>query len=75
MAEQTPLTALRAGELALQAGLPAGVLNILPGFGPTAGARVCGHPGVDKVCQMCLNDVLFCDDTVMRRVIYLFQLR
>lgn len=49
VAEQTPLTALRAGELALEAGLPAGVLNILPGFGPTAGARVCGHPDVDKV--------------------------
>ena len=49
VAEQTPLSALRAGELALQAGVPPGVLNILPGFGPTAGARVCGHPGVDKV--------------------------
>ena len=47
-AEQTPLSALRAGELALQAGLPAGVLNIIPGYGPTAGARLSAHPDVDK---------------------------
>ncbi len=49
-AEQTPLSALRAGELALQAGLPAGVLNIIPGYGPTAGARLSAHPDVDKAC-------------------------
>ena len=36
-AEQTPLTALRIGELLLEAGLPEGVVNILPGYGPTAG--------------------------------------
>ena len=48
-AEQTPLTALRLGELALEAGLPAGVLNIVPGFGPTAGAALVKHPGVDKI--------------------------
>lgn len=47
-AEQTPLTALRLGELALEAGLPAGVLQILTGFGPT-GAALVEHPGVDKV--------------------------
>ncbi len=50
-AEQTPLSALRAGELALQAGLPAGVLNIVPGYGPTAGARLSAHPDVDKACS------------------------
>jgi hypothetical protein len=48
-AEQTPLSALRAGELALEAGLPPGVLNIISGYGPTAGARLASHPDVDKV--------------------------
>src|SRR5574339_438186 len=48
-AEQTPLTALRIGELALEAGFPKGVINILPGYGPTAGAAIVKHPGVDKI--------------------------
>ncbi len=48
-AEQTPLTALRIGELALEAGYPEGVLNILPGYGPTAGAALSRHWDVDKV--------------------------
>ena len=48
-AEQTPLTALRIAELAAEAGYPAGVLNVLPGFGPTAGAALARHEGVDKV--------------------------
>ncbi len=48
-AEQTPLTALRMGELALEAGYPAGVINIVPGFGETAGAALVSHPGVDKL--------------------------
>src|SRR6516162_8917214 len=47
-AEQTPLSALRFGELALEAGLPAGVLNIVTG-GPETGAALVRHPGVDKV--------------------------
>jgi len=47
-AEQTPLTALRLGELALEAGFPAGVINVVPGFGE-AGAALVEHPGVDKV--------------------------
>lgn len=45
-AEETPLTALRLGELALEAGLPPGVLNVVPGFGPTAGAALVAHPAV-----------------------------
>lgn len=45
-AEDTPLTALRLGELALEAGLPPGALNVVPGFGPTAGAALVAHPGV-----------------------------
>jgi len=47
-AEQTPLTALRFGELALEAGLPAGALNIITG-GPETGAALVKHSGVDKV--------------------------
>jgi aldehyde dehydrogenase (NAD+) len=48
-AEQTPLTALRIGELIVEAGYPAGVVNLLPGFGPTAGAAIASHMDVDKV--------------------------
>src|SRR5438876_580682 len=45
-AEQTPLTALRLGELLLEAGVPAGVVNTVPGFGPTAGGALVRHPMV-----------------------------
>jgi acyl-CoA reductase-like NAD-dependent aldehyde dehydrogenase len=48
-AEQTPLTALRRGELLLEAGLPEGVVNIITGFGETAGASIAEHPDIDKV--------------------------
>src|SRR5277367_1421091 len=48
-AEQTPLTALRLGELMTEAGLPEGVVNIVTGFGETAGAALAAHDGVDKV--------------------------
>jgi aldehyde dehydrogenase (NAD+) len=48
-AELTPLTALRLGELALEAGIPPGVLNVVPGFGATAGAALVDHDDVDKV--------------------------
>ena len=47
-AEQTPLTALRFGEIAIEAGLPAGVLNIVTG-GPETGAELVRHPQVDKI--------------------------
>lgn len=47
-AEQTPLTALRLGELMKEAGVPDGVVNIVPGFGE-AGAALAGHPDVDKI--------------------------
>jgi acyl-CoA reductase-like NAD-dependent aldehyde dehydrogenase len=49
VAEQTPLSALRVGELALEAGVPPGVLNIIPGDGPVAGAALASHKGIDKV--------------------------
>lgn len=48
-AEDTPLTALRLGELALEAGYPPGVLNVVPGLGQDAGAALSSHPGVDKL--------------------------
>jgi acyl-CoA reductase-like NAD-dependent aldehyde dehydrogenase len=48
-AEQTPLTALRIGELILEAGIPEGVVNIITGFGETAGAAIASHPDIDKV--------------------------
>jgi phenylacetaldehyde dehydrogenase len=48
-AEQTPLTCLRLGELIQEAGIPDGVVNIVPGYGETAGAALARHPDVDKV--------------------------
>ncbi|MEP6642908.1 MAG: aldehyde dehydrogenase family protein [Acidobacteriaceae bacterium] len=48
-AEQTPLSALRLGELIQEAGIPDGVVNIVPGYGETAGAALAAHPGVDKI--------------------------
>ncbi|MBI2807656.1 MAG: aldehyde dehydrogenase family protein [Planctomycetes bacterium] len=48
-AEQTPLTALRVAALAQEAGIPDGVINVVPGYGPTAGAAITAHMGVDKV--------------------------
>jgi aldehyde dehydrogenase (NAD+) len=49
VAEQTPLTGLRAAELALEAGLPPGVLNVVPGMGEVAGAALAQHMDVDKI--------------------------
>jgi aldehyde dehydrogenase (NAD+) len=48
-AEQTPLTALRLGELAMEVGFPSGVINIINGFGETAGAAMVEHPDIDKI--------------------------
>ena len=48
-AEETPLSALMLGELACEAGFPDGVLNIVTGFGETAGAALAAHPDVDKI--------------------------
>ncbi|WP_156680278.1 aldehyde dehydrogenase family protein [Sphingomonas profundi] len=47
--EQTPLTALRLGELIVEAGFPRGVVNILPGEGSIAGAALAAHEGIDKI--------------------------
>src|SRR5262249_23097284 len=46
---QTPLSVLRVAELAAEVGFPAGVVNIVPGDGPTTGSYLVRHPGVDKV--------------------------
>ena len=48
-AEQTPLTALCLGDLIQEAGIPEGVVNIITGFGETAGAAIASHPDIDKV--------------------------
>lgn len=48
-AEQTPLTALYGAALAKEAGFPAGVINVIPGYGPTAGAAIAEHPEICKV--------------------------
>jgi len=48
-AEQTPLTALCMGALAMEAGFPPGVVNVVPGYGPTAGQAIAAHPNIDKV--------------------------
>lgn len=48
-AEQTPLTAVRLGELILEAGFPEGTINIVTGYGPIAGQALVDHPGVDKI--------------------------
>lgn len=48
-AEQTPLTALRLGELAAEAGFPPGIFNVVPGYGEEAGDALVRHPGVDAI--------------------------
>jgi aldehyde dehydrogenase (NAD+) len=48
-AELTPLTSLRVGELAAEVGFPAGVVNVIPGYGPVAGEHLARHPGVAKI--------------------------
>src|SRR5262249_25783748 len=48
-AEQTPLSALKVAEIAQEVGIPDGVINVVPGFGPTAGAALSGHMDVDKI--------------------------
>src|SRR6476619_3044881 len=47
--DATPLTALRLAELATEVGIPPGVVNVVPGEGPTTGAYLVRHPGVDKI--------------------------
>ncbi len=62
-AEETPLTALRLGALAAEAGFPPGVLNVVPGFGETAGAALVRHPDVDAIAFTGSTEV---GKTVMR---------
>ena len=49
VAEQTPLSALYVAQLSVEAGFPPGVINVVPGYGPTAGAAISSHPDIDKV--------------------------
>jgi aldehyde dehydrogenase (NAD+) len=48
-AEDAPMTALRLGEIGLECGLPPGVVNVLPGMGPEAGAALASHPGINQL--------------------------
>src|SRR5260370_13512288 len=48
-AEQTPVTAMELGKLIQEAGFPDGVVNIVPGYGETAGASLAAHPGINKI--------------------------
>ncbi|MGH7912217.1 MAG: aldehyde dehydrogenase family protein, partial [Candidatus Dormibacteraceae bacterium] len=48
-AEEAPLTAIRLADLALEAGFPKGVFNVVPGLGEEAGAALAGHPGIDHL--------------------------
>ena len=47
--EKTPLSALHVAKLIKEAGFPPGVVNILSGYGPTAGAAIANHPDINKV--------------------------
>ena len=49
LAEQTPLTGLYVAALTKEAGFPDGVINVIPGYGPTAGAAIVNHPDVHKI--------------------------
>ena len=55
LAEQTPLSALYVASLAKEAGFPKGVVNVVNGFGPTAGAAISTHPDINKV-KIFMND-------------------
>src|ERR1700730_7585845 len=55
-AEQTPVNAMELGKLIQEAGFPDGVVNIVPGYGETAGAALAAHPGIDKVAFSGLNE-------------------
>ncbi|KAK4423819.1 Aldehyde dehydrogenase family 2 member B7, mitochondrial [Sesamum alatum] len=64
-AEQTPLSALLVSKLFLEAGLPDGVLNVISGYGPTAGAALCNHMDVDKPVTLELggkSPFIVCED-------------
>lgn len=56
-AEQTPLSALYLASLIKEAGFPAGVVNVIPGYGPTAGAAISEHPDINKVAFTGSTDV------------------
>lgn len=58
-AEQTPLTALRVASLIKEAGFPPGVVNVVPGYGPTAGAAITTHPDIAKVTFTGSSEVIF----------------
>ena len=58
-AEQTPLSALYVAALAKEAGFPPGVINVVPGYGPTAGAALTEHLDIRKIAFTGSTEVLF----------------
>lgn len=72
-AEQTPLTALALAALVKEAGFPAGVVNVVNGYGPTAGSALTHHPDVDKVAftgstEVVLNLINFIDQKLIKKM-------
>lgn len=63
-AEQTPLTALAVAALIKEVGFPPGVVNVIPGYGPTAGAALTNHPRVDKIAFTGSTEVTFIVSTL-----------
>ena len=59
-AEQTPLTALYIANLVKEAGFPPGVVNVVPGYGPTAGFAIATHKGIDKIAFTGSTEVRVC---------------
>lgn len=59
-AEQTPLTSLHIANLIKEAGFPPGVVNVVPGYGPTAGDAIAKHKGVDKIAFTGSTQVRIC---------------
>lgn len=75
-AEQTPLTALHIAQLVKEAGFPPGVVNVVPGMGPTAGGAITKHPDVDKVAFTGSTEVKIKDHYIRLCVIIgLFPIR
>ena len=74
-AEQTPLTALYLAHLIKEAGVPKGVVNVVTGFGATAGAAISGHMDVDKVTNYITDDVTTLLTWAISVTLYTFRWR
>lgn len=68
-AEQTPLTALYIASLVNEAGFPPGVINVITGYGPTAGAAISEHPDIQKVAFTGSTEVIITDSLFNFKVV------